>query len=347
MDRYYPSLRALIFLALVLVVNLTGCETGRNSNNQPSGETALPVGSSDTITVCTFNIQFLGQFTRRDNNALTDILKNYDLVIIQELVAPPMDGVYLDGEAYSADLQAAAFFEAMQNNGFEFLLSEEDTGPGETNHNYGSATEWWVAFYQPERIETAADLPSGFLADDRSQNDDFERVPYAFAFRVPDSTMDFILISVHLKPGDSSSEKDRRAHELSAITNWIEANSSAEKDFIILGDMNIEDTEELSEVTPAGFLSLNDECRSTNTLVHDDVDKGRPYDHVMFDTAFTKEVDRIYDLKIIDLVEEMRDCWVSSDPYPGDPYDHNLFKQYYSDHYPVVFRMISSEDDDD
>ena len=25
--------------------------------------------------------------------------------------------------------------------------------------------------------------------------------------------------------------------------------------------------------------------------------------------------------------------------YPGDPYDHNLFRQYYSDHHPVIFRM--------
>jgi hypothetical protein len=67
----------------------------------------------------------------------------------------------------------------------------------------------------------------------------------------------------------------------------------------------------------------------------------------MFNSANTGEIDEEFDLEVIDLVEAMRDSWVSEDPYPGDPYDHNLFKQYYSDHHPVVFRMISPAADDD
>ena len=75
--------------------------------------------------------------------------------------------------------------------------------------------------------------------------------------------MDFVLISVHLKPGSSGSEEQRRKHELSAIASWIEDQDEHEKDFIILGDMNIYDAEELADATPAGYLSLNDECVPT------------------------------------------------------------------------------------
>jgi hypothetical protein len=42
-----------------------------------------------------------------------------------------------------------------------------------------------------------------------------------------------------LKPGSSSSNKARRQQELSAISDWIDANNPIEKDLIVLGDMNL------------------------------------------------------------------------------------------------------------
>ncbi|MFB0565772.1 MAG: hypothetical protein ACETWK_08860 [Candidatus Aminicenantaceae bacterium] len=188
-------------------------------------------------------------------------------------------------------------------------------------------------------------MPSGFLADDRSNHDDYERVPYAFAFRTAEDNLDFVLISVHLMPNGAGPKKERRKHELAAIASWINDNNDEEKDFIILGDMNIEDKEELEDAAPSGFVSLNDECVQTNTKV----DKPRPYDHVMYNPAFTIEIDDDFDFKVIDLIKAMKTYWEqsSTEPYPGDPYNHNLFYQYYSDHHPVLFRMIVPESDDD
>jgi|GEM_PF-4377532 len=34
-------------------------------------------------------------------------------------------------------------------------------------------------------------------------------------------------------------------------------------------------------------------------------------------------------------------------PYPGDPYVHNSFRQAYSDHNPIVFRINVPGADDD
>ena len=45
------------------------------------------------------------------------------------------------------------------------------------------------------------------------------------------------------------------------------------------------------------------------------------------------------DVFVLDLFDLMKEYWTSTDPYPGDPYDHNLFRQYYSDHHPIVFRI--------
>lgn len=182
------------------------------------------------------------------------------------------------------------------------------------------------------------------MAQDRSNHDDYERVPYTFAFRAQGNNLDFVLISVHLKPGASNSDKQRRAHELTAITNWIGANDDTEKDFIILGDMNIKNHAELISATPQGFLSLNDECVATNT----NVNGPKPYDHVMYNTTYTTEVDEEYDFRVVDLIDMMKHFWNQNEgTYPGNPYNHNEFRKYYSDHHPVVFRMIIPEQDDD
>ena len=114
--------------------------------------------------------------------------------------------------------------------------------------------------------------------------------------------------------------------------------------------MNIEDAEELAEVTPAGYLSLNNEMRRTNTLINPNNpnDEAKPYDHVMYNTTYTQgEIDTAFDIKVIDLIEAMMPLWVSDEAYPGDPYNHNLFKQYYSDHHPVEFKMVVGSGDDD
>lgn len=297
-----------------------------------------------SLTVCSFNIQFLGHFKDKDNAALAEVVSGFDIVLVQELVAPPVAGTYPDGEPYTADPEAAAFFEAMEQQGFSWRLSPEDTGSGETIHTAGPATEWWVAFYRPGAVRYAADLPVGFLAPDRSNHADYERVPYAFGFRSLDDKLDFVLIPVHLNPGASTADRERRRHELAAVVAWVEAHDAVEQDFIIVGDMNIEGAAELVQVTPTGWVSLNDECRPTNTHPH----RPRPYDHVMFRPQTTPEMDVQADLGVIDLVAAVRPFWTDTDePFPGDPYDHNRFRQVYSDHHPITFSLLIGAFDDD
>jgi endonuclease/exonuclease/phosphatase family metal-dependent hydrolase len=353
----------------VCLLSLAGCEAANSvletvselqqSSNPPSlsipaerdsvaasgqtGDIATSISSVDGLTVCSFNVQFLGNSRSREDQTLADVVALYDIVVVQELVSPPYPGYFPDGTPFKPDSESAEFFNAMQDHGFAFVMSEGDTGTGDSIHRNGSSTEWWVAFYKTNRVAPATDLPSGFLAADRSNNEHFERVPYAFGFRTLDSKLDFVLISVHLKPGDGRADRVRRAEELATISDWIRTHEQLEHDFIILGDMNIEDAAELAAVTPTGFLSLNDECRPTNT----NVNGPKPYDHVMFNTTYTGEIDRTYDMHVVNLVEELRDNWHSTEPYPGAPYNHNAFRAAYSDHHPVVFRLTVPAFDDD
>lgn len=304
---------------------------------------AAATAETDALTIASFNVQWLGLSPDRDNAGLASVLADCDVVLLQELVAPPYDGVFPDGTPYRPDPQAAAFFDEMQALGFDYRLSEEDTGTGDRIHANGSSTEWWVAFFNPDRVQEALDLPGGFLAARRANHPDYERVPYAFPFRTVDGRLDFVLVSVHLKPDPGTADAARRRHELASVAGWVAAHSAREHDFLVAGDMNLYGAAELAAASPAPFVSLNDECRPTNTNVNDP----RPYDHVLVDPRFTTEVDAVYDLAVVDLVAAMRPRWHEGSPYPGDPYDHDRFRRRYSDHDPVKFRLRPPAVDDD
>ncbi|BBE16300.1 hypothetical protein AQPE_0437 [Aquipluma nitroreducens] len=307
---------------------------------------AFTENTSDTLQICSFNNQFVGSFKNKKNELLSQVLKKFDVVVVQELVAPPVDGAYPDGSAYFADPEAKGFVDAMLGKGFKYVLSTEDTGTGERIHSNGTSTEWWICFYKPGKIELAPDLPNGFLAEDRSKNPDFDRVPYAFSLRSKNRSLDFVLIPVHLRPGEKSGDSPRRAHELQSIARWIENHSQKEKDFIILGDMNIYNKDELVAVTPVNFKSLNFECKNTTTLQPNEI-KGKPYDHIMINRTFTwNEVDHNLGFKVINLIQACKPLWDENTPYPGEPYVHDEFRQHFSDHNPVYFQMIGTKDDD-
>ena len=311
---------------------------------EPTVDADPNVSTDEALTISSFNIQFLGSSRRRDNAALVNLVSGYDIVVLQELVAPPYPGTFPDGTAFNPDVEVQAFFDLMRATGFDFILSEEDTGTGDSNHNNGSATEWWVAFYKPDAVTVPDTLPSGFLATDRTNHPDYERVPFAFPFRSANGQLDFVLISVHLKPGDSGSDMLRRAAELRALNDWIQENDDVEKDFLILGDMNYKDCDEIGTVVPSGLSSLNEACLTTNT----NISGPRPYDNVLYNEEFTTELDGGFGFVVVDLIEEMRDEWdTTQGDYPGEPYNHNRFRAFYSDHHPVVFQLHISNADDD
>jgi hypothetical protein len=324
-----------------------GVRLARLLNDSLAAPVAFSVAAAPAsvpLSICSFNVQFLGQSSVRDNAALADVVKTNDIVVVQELIAPPYPGRFPNGEAFRPNPNAKAFFEAMKAQGFGFVLSEEDTGKGAVNHLNSTATEWFVAFFKSNRVDYATDLPHGFLAEKHAAHPDLDRVPYAFGFRSKNRGADFVLISVHLRPGSGKPHRARRVQELTAIGRWIDGHNSTEKDFIILGDMNLEDQRDLTDAMPRGLASLNDKLEPTNT----NVNGPKPYDHVMFNPGTTTEIDRQFGFLILGLVERMKDYWGGTGPYPGDePYHHDTFRKYYTDHNPVVFHVKTDQTDDD
>lgn len=328
--------------------------------------------ASGSLAIGSFNVKWVGYYDEeRDNDGLAELLKDCAVVLIQELVAPPdlatiglpvnwrkdLGATYPDGSPLRHDPAATAFFAAMQKRGFSYVLSEEDTGPGDKQFLNSPATEWFVAFYKPALVCTPWDgeackglTTGGFLARDRTASPYYDRVPYAFSFRALEGAgpgkprNDFILVSVHLRPDGGSGPSARRRQELASIDVWAkQLEATGEADVLIVGDTNIQSCTELGKALPVGWASLNDECRDTVPSKAD-----RPYDHVLYRPALTKEIDHQFDFRVLDLVQRMEARWVSvgNGAYPGRPYKSKVFPKYFSDHHPVHFRLLVIQDDD-
>ena len=299
----------------------------------------------ETLTIASVHVKWLGFYEERNCEALAHALSTYDVVVVQGIVAPPYEGTYPDGSAFQPDLEVAEFFDEMTvERGFAYLLSSEDTGAAILNHSNTTRTEWYAVFYDPARLEPAPDVYDTFLADDVSAHPDYDRVPYAFGLRYRDTGFDFALIAVHLHWGRNAEDSQRRTEELAAIAEWI-ADQPDEEHFIILGDMNFEACNEALAVVPAGFDVLNPnafgECLDTTT----DLDVRTPADNAF--TSDSVRVDRVFGMRVIDLVSGLSAIWNPLGEPIEDAYDDLDFVGQLSDHNPIVFKIDVPSGDND
>jgi len=303
----------------------------------------IAVSAQDTLSICSFNIQFLGHFKNREDAVLAEIVKNHDIVVVQELVAAPNDGKYPDGAAFKKDLESAAFVDEMTKRGFDYWLSTEDTGPTK-NHTPTTASEWWIVFYKKTAVLPDTSRCFGFISSPLMNNSVYERVPYAFPFKSLKGKSNFTLISVHLKPGDSALEKQTRQNELKELFKWTSTVAESNKDFYVLGDCNIYSLSEFEHFKSQNIRSLNEACLSTNTLMYGDPTKGNPYDHVFY-SSYSKEDILKGSFEVIDLKKAILDN-SKKGQYNMEPYVHDDFRTQFSDHTPIVFKIVTGKDSD-
>ncbi len=301
---------------------------------------AASIGAAalESLTVCSFNINQLGTYEEKDVRALAHVLANYDIVVIQGIVAPPYGGTFPNGEPLQPEARVAEFFDEMTLRwGYAYVLSEEDTGKRLLNHSNESWTEWYAVFYDPAKLEPADGLPRGFLADDVTANPTFDRVPYAFPFRHIDTGFDFVMTSVHLHEGPNEEDRARRASELAAVAAWIDDQPFDETEYLVVGTMNFADCSEILTCTPDSCRFLNPTYSGDCVPTDATLTPSRPYDGVLFTQRV--EVDYVFGLRVIDLVGGLAAVWNPFAEPVVDAYSELGFARVLSDHNPVVFQF--------
>ena len=238
MKQKYLILILIAFIALVC-----GCVadkvTKENTDEESNAEILVPeveevpadVESSDEasyIKIASFNIQVFGQSKINKPEVmsiLAKIIKRYDVVAIQEVrskeqnVIPSLLNLINDAD-----------------NEYDYIISER---LGRT-----TSKEQYAFVYNTEIV----DLTSGssYVVDDPA--DVFEREPFVASFQ--SGNFDFTVVNNHIKPDDVDAE----LNELVGVINDIYDNS-AEKDIMVLGDMNA-DGSYFNEDNLVAILSL-------------------------------------------------------------------------------------------
>jgi endonuclease/exonuclease/phosphatase family metal-dependent hydrolase len=176
---------------------------------------------TDTVRIATFNIQVFGENKLGDENVmnvLADVVRNFDVVAIQEIralnqgVLPQfVDRINAAGRQY------------------DFAI-----GPrlGRT-----SSKEQYAFVFDSETIE----MDRSSLYTVRDDDDLLHREPLVAGFRArsapPDQAFTFTLVNLHTDPDEVGSEVDA----LADVFRAVRADGREEDDVILLGDFNADE----------------------------------------------------------------------------------------------------------
>jgi len=282
---------------------LPGCAPVLQTITVASGPTSP---ASQTLSVAAFNIQVFGRSKRQKTEVmevLTAVAREVDVLLVQEI---------RDSSEMTADL----FLEAINAAGDRDYRMVEGPRLGRT-----SSKEQYVVYYATDR----AQLLDAYTLPDPA--DAFEREPLVATFRA--GNFDFSIVGCHIKPDDAEAE----LQALSRAVDQIVAANPAERDVIVLGDLNADgsylDERELTEIFPVDRYHVAIE-NDVDTMTTSD----NTYDRIILrsetarheyiaDSAAVLEFDRMYGLDDERLVRSV------------------------SDHYPVFARFRTSAVDDD
>lgn len=207
-----------------------------------------PVGP--TVRVATWNIRQFSDRPAVDVRAIAEIIRssNFDVVAIQE--------VKKQGEAVDRLLN-------------ELGSPWRATALSPTTGNY----ERFVFLYHGDHVQPVG--PAHFIAGPSVAV--FDRMPFQGTFRA--GNFDFTLISVHL----SFTDTKRRRAEAEALAQYAEdlAESTGERDVIVLGDFNEQGRGNLHFFESLGWQSLNREPSNLSST--------ETYDTLLVQPAHTQE----------------------------------------------------------
>ena len=213
-------MRAIVFSVLAFLVGLfaaTGCNVEQIleqiPQQQTGSRTGAPADPADTVRIASFNIQVLGQSKIAKPEVmqtLTDIVKRYDVVAVQELRSKEQDVIPRWLAMINAD-----------GSRWDALV-----GPrlGRT-----VSTEQYVFLFNTETVDFVPH--SDYTIND--PNDLLHREPYVASFRAKAAPgvepFSFTLINIHTDPDETDEELDALAevYEVVRQSNPARASSSS------------------------------------------------------------------------------------------------------------------------
>lgn len=221
-----------------------------------------PVPQEQSITIASWNLKNIGKTKFNDPariDIIIDILKNYDIIAIQEvkditlqLPQQLIDKMNMDGSNYN-------------------VVASDRVGR--------NVFEQYLFVYDDDKID-AIPGTEGYGIE---PNDEFEREPYYAMFRA--GNFDFYLFTIHTKPSAVATE----IPALCAAYLDLQNNTPDENDIILLGDFN----GKAPGVTAGSYITMDAIAQIPNIIfiINEETNTrgGRAYDNIIFQGNYTTE----------------------------------------------------------
>ncbi|MDX1948167.1 MAG: endonuclease/exonuclease/phosphatase family protein [Pirellulaceae bacterium] len=241
-----------------LPINLGSAPPATNPAGPP------PPRATDTIRVATWNIQVFGESKLADAavmNVIVKVLRNFDVVAIQEVRAQSQDILP----------QLVAMLNADGRSHYDYVI-----GPrlGRTNSKEQYAFVFDLASIEVDRNQ---------LYTINDPDDLLHREPLVGWFRArstsPQQAFTFSLVNVHTDPD----EVDRELDVLDDVFFAVRDDQRREDDVILLGDFNVNDKHlgQLGQIS--GLARVVSNNTPTNTK------QNAQYDNIFFHSVATPE----------------------------------------------------------
>ncbi|RLA92232.1 MAG: hypothetical protein DRG69_09155, partial [Deltaproteobacteria bacterium] len=244
------------------------------------------------IRIGTFNIEKLGRSNPYQAKNAAVILKNYDLIAVQEVMNY---GSSKENPYGKKGIEALEKIVEYLGKDYTYVVSFPPKGTYKAEKNKAFSTfEYYAFIYNKSKLQ----LIKAYLWDEEvhplkeleNQERQFDREPFIASFSTKEGKLDFTIISVHVA---SPKQKHRPAEikRLSFVYNTIQEENPYQNDVILLGDFNTpSDTKEWDWLTRNSSLKC---IVSINTPTTINKRKGtlskNQYDNICYQPKFTEE----------------------------------------------------------
>ena len=202
---------------------------------------AVPQSADNQIRLGSFNIEKLGKENPYQAKNAAEILKNYDIVTIQEVMNTGATRVNPIG---TKGIEALKHIVSYLGEDWDYVISPESNGTANAEKSKAFNTFEYYAFIfrksKIELIQSSAHLwneQENPMPGLNNQERQFDREPFIASFKVKNGRLDFTLITIHAAAPAAKWRKDE-IKRLQIVYDIVQASNPSQNDVFLMGDFN-------------------------------------------------------------------------------------------------------------
>lgn len=316
---------------------------------------AVEPSQSNQIRLGSFNIEKLGKENDYQVKNAAEILKNYDIVAIQEVMNT---GTGKDSPIGKDGVEALKKIVSYLGDDWDYVVSSKPNGTASAARSKAFNTfEYYAFIFRKSKIDLIKD--SAYLWDEarkpikelEDQERQFDREPFVASFKARNGNLDFTLITIHAAAPDKGWRKNE-IKRLAIVYKAVQDSDPNQNDVFLMGDFNTNvDKKEWDSVKSLPSMKHIITSKDITTL---NKPKGRlsksQYDTIWYQASYSDE-------DIISESARVDQAWQDNIEFPKDvkipkglKKEENrkiwLYGKYASDHLPVAMLLWIDRDSD-